>query len=200
MSERAAKVVPLARVVAADTFLARVYRDHRAELANFVRRKFGEGPPEPEDVVQAAFMKLAAFDAPETIANPRAFLYRTAKNIAIDARRRLARRAAWAEGEGRVEAAEHEESVFTPERVVIGRQEFAVLENAVRALPAKHRRFLLMNRVDGLTFAEIARREKVSASGVAKIVAQALERCQKTLNAAQRAPLRAPSLRPGRRP
>jgi DNA-directed RNA polymerase specialized sigma24 family protein len=67
--------------------LDRIYRQHWDEICRYVRRSFGAGPPDPEDVAQAAFARFAALDVEVQVANPRAFLFRTAHNIAIDARR-----------------------------------------------------------------------------------------------------------------
>ncbi|MGE5502716.1 MAG: RNA polymerase sigma factor, partial [Ignavibacteriales bacterium] len=67
--------------------LAALYRRHWAELVGYARRTFGAGPPEPEDIVQATFARFAALPANTEVANPRAFLFRTAHNIGVDAQR-----------------------------------------------------------------------------------------------------------------
>lgn len=155
--------------------LEAAYARYARELAAFIRRKFGDGPPEPEDVAHAAFARLAAVDDFAAIENARAFLYRAAKNIAIDGHRRLivqtrhaADEAAIADAEGRAD--------FSPERVVIGKEQLSLLQDVIKALPAKQRRFLRLNRVEGLSYAEIGRRENVSESGVRKAVERALAR------------------------
>ncbi|HEX6860481.1 MAG TPA: sigma-70 family RNA polymerase sigma factor [Caulobacteraceae bacterium] len=148
--------------------LAALYRRHWAELTAYARRTFGAGPPEPEDIVQAAFARFAALPDNTTVANPRAFLFRTAHNIALDARRSQARHGAASldpqfPGEG------HD---FSPEDVLVSREELARLEAAIAGLRPRQRTALLLHRLDGLSFAEIGRRMGVSPSGARKLVEQ----------------------------
>ena len=63
----------------------------------------------------------------------------------------------------------------------IGRQRLRLLETALDELPTKPRLALLLNRVEGRTFAEIASRLGVSESMVAKYIAQALRHCRDRL-------------------
>lgn len=57
-----------------------LYRDHFKDLCRNIHKSFGGGPPEPEEVVQAAFTKFASLENPERIAEPRSFLFITARN------------------------------------------------------------------------------------------------------------------------
>lgn len=61
------------------------------ELRAFVRRKVGDGPPEPDDIVQQCFENFAWLRRPGAFDNPRAFLYRTATNLIINHFRRAVR-------------------------------------------------------------------------------------------------------------
>ena len=148
--------------------LAALYRRHWAELTAYARRTFGAGPPEPEDIVQAAFARFAALPENTEVANPRAFLFRTAHNIGVDAQRSLARAGAAATDpqltcDGRD---------FSPEDVLVSRDELARLEAALASLRPRQRTALLMHRLDGLSFAEIGRRMGLSPSGARKLVEQ----------------------------
>lgn len=175
-------IMLLGREAATPASLRRLYLDHFAELCRTVRRKYGAGPPEPEDVAQAAFAKYAALPDRDRVENPRAFLFRMAHNIVVDEKRLQDRRAAHAsdeqyrqEGEGRAD--------FSPERVFIGKEEFLLVEAALKAMPARDRRLFLLHRVEGLSYAEIARREKCSESGVRKAVKRALAACHEAVRA-----------------
>jgi RNA polymerase sigma-70 factor (ECF subfamily) len=161
-----------------------LYRRHWLELCRYVRRTFGAGPPEPEDVAQQAFMSFAAVDDPVDIAHPRAYLFRTAHNIVVDERRRSA-------GQGATvlelhPAAAEKSDDRTPERVLMGKERLAVLSAAIRALPKERRRSFLFNRLHGLSCAEIARRTGYSDSAVKKHVAQAMDALEAALTAAER--------------
>ena len=65
--------------------------------------------------------------------------------------------------------------------MAVGRQFLGLISSALWSMPHKRRRLLLMNRVDGLSYAEIARREGLSATVVKKHVAKALAGCQQAL-------------------
>ena len=69
--------------------IAELYASYRSELCSYLRRKFGAGRPEAEDVVHQAFTSFAALHEPALVQNPRAYLYRASYHILIDERRRL---------------------------------------------------------------------------------------------------------------
>src|SRR5262245_17927749 len=79
-----------AKVAALGTLLS----EHASALRSYVAARFGPGPPEPEDVVQRAFAKMANVPNAEQVHDLRAFLYATACNFVIDQRRHTARRMA----------------------------------------------------------------------------------------------------------
>jgi RNA polymerase sigma factor (sigma-70 family) len=149
--------------------LALLYRRHWAELTAYARRTFGAGPPDPEDIAQAAFARFAALPANTEVANPRAFLFRTAHNIGVDACRAQARAGA-AVLDPQFPAADGHD--FSPEDVLVSRDELVRLEAAIAALRPRQRTALLLHRLDGLSFAEIGRRLGVSPSGARKLVEQ----------------------------
>lgn len=151
-----------------------LYRRHWKEICAYLRRRFGAGPPEPEDIAQAAFLKLSGRGETEDIANPRAFLYRVAHNVAIEEHRReVARRRAEADDE-----IEPESDDFDPERVSIGRERRRRLETAFATLDPRTRQILIMSRQDGLSSAEIARRLRLSPTHVKRLIGEAVARCQ----------------------
>jgi len=149
--------------------VAALYRRHWSELLAYARRTFGAGPPEPEDIVQATFARFAALPANTEVANPRAFLFRTAHNIGVDARRSQIR-AGVAAFDPQISPNDGRD--FSPEDVLVSRDELARLEAAIATLRPRQRTALLMHRLDGLSFAEIGRRMGVSPSGARKLVEQ----------------------------
>lgn len=155
----------------------RIYEKYEAELLGFLRQRFGEGPPEPGDVAQQAFVHIAALEKPQTIENPRAFLYRTAINIAIDHKRRAKRQERILRENFSLFFDEHAAD-YNPERVILGQDELRRLHEAVESLPERDRVFLILHRLEGVSFAEIARRTGLAASSVRFIVESALKKCQ----------------------
>lgn len=157
-----------------DSALAAVYRRYWHGLCRHVRATFGPGPPEPEDVAQAAFAKLAAIDDLERIANPGAFLYRAARNIAIDGQRRNGRTRRI---EQSLEILGAENSELSPEDVLASREELDRLNDVIASLKPKYRVALMLRRIDGLNYVEIAREMGISEAGARLLVRTALERC-----------------------
>lgn len=160
-----------------DKPLSDLYGRYRKELIAFVRLKFGGGPPEPEDVAQQAFMNFAALGSRTAVLNPRAFLYRTAHNIVINHRKheRIGRQF-FESAPAAHEICEARDD-FNPEVVLLGKEQYSLIEGVIRAMPRKRRQFLLLNRIEGLSYAEIARRVGLSESVVRKHVALAVREC-----------------------
>jgi len=157
-----------------DGTLAAVYRQHWHALCRHVRTNFGDGPPEPEDVAQAAFTKLAAVANPSSIENPGAYLRRVAHNIAVDAHRRNGRTR---RVEQNLEIFEAENADLSPEDVLASKDELKRLNDVIANLKPKHRVALMLRRMDGLTFIEIAREMGISEAGARLLVGTALAEC-----------------------
>lgn len=162
-----------------------LYHQHWKEIVSYIRRAFGEGPPDPEDAVQQAFAQYAALVDPERVNNPRAFLYRCAANFVLQHKRRSkvrVRFALSAEAEFLFGGADE----ITAERVISAKERAAILERAIQALKVRHRDALIMNRIQGMTYAEIARSLKVSESEARRLVTVALAHCDRALLAADK--------------
>ncbi len=154
------------------------YGEYRQELCRYATQKFGMAYSEAEDVVQSAYTRLASMLDGSKIDNVRAFLYRTVHNACIDQIRRRQVR------ENYSQARQHEDveqQAPGPERTALSQQFLQILSRALTLMPGTRRKFLLMNRIDGLSYAEIARREGLSETVVRKHVSKALADCQKAL-------------------
>lgn len=162
--------------------LAQLYRRYWAELTAYARRTFGPGPPDPEDVAQSAFARYAALEDADEIANPRAFLYRTAHNIVMDHRRRAAVRSRLSADLALVEPGAPAD--LDGERVLSGRERLAIVDAAVRAMESRRRKVLIMHAIHGLNYTEIARRMRISPTRVTQLFAEAVALCNKALREA----------------
>src|ERR1019366_10506952 len=67
---------------AANAALKGLYQAHATELTGFARRRVGR--QEAEDVVQDAYLHLLQRGTAATLQQPRAYLFRTAANLAVD--------------------------------------------------------------------------------------------------------------------
>ena len=156
----------------------RIYAQEWRDLCAFLRARFGAGPPDPEDVAQQAFLKLGERPADQALESPRAFVFRVAINLTLDDRRRQRRvdRSLVASGP---ELGPPEDPGL--ERALIAKDDLKLLERVIAGLPERHRRYLAANRIEGLSFAEIARRQGVSESLVRKTIDEAAAVCQRAL-------------------
>ncbi|WP_157994443.1 RNA polymerase sigma factor [Peristeroidobacter agariperforans] len=154
-------------------FIDDLYRSHRRDLCVLLRRMFGSGPPEPEDLVQGAFQKFSELDNIDHIENPRAFLAKIAVNMGLKSihRIRYARRYI-SEHLGNPEA-ELEE--IDPERIYQGRQQLGALDQAMTRLTVKQREIVVRTRLKGETYARISQTCGWSEADICRQLNRALE-------------------------
>ena len=167
------------------SLIARLYGEHADTLRRYIAGRFGSGPPEPEEVAQAAFAKFAGQADISAVTNPRGFLFTIACNIVTDHHRR----ARYRDGVQRDLMIHNEAnslSELSPERVLLGKEQFAVFEAALQKMPAMRRRIFLMVRNEGLQPAELARRFGITENAVHKHVSRALADCAVAFEKADR--------------
>lgn len=165
---------------ASGELVERLFREHNEALLRFLRARL-RSRQEAREVAQEAYVRLLSLDKPGAVSYLRAFLFKTAANIAIDRRRHeetLARTA---------EAPLFHEFVDarTPERQVAARQAVQRLERLIAALPSKCRQAFLLNRVEGKDFSVIAREMSLSERMVRTYVVRALLHCRARMDVEQ---------------
>ncbi len=160
-----------------------LYNKHWDDLCKFVHSRFGSGPPDPEDVAQNAFIKYADAHESKSIDNPKAFLFRTASNLVVDHHRSPKNVQPTEDDINSFENTEKSD-VWSPETVLMGKQEADIVQEVLMTLPERDRAFVLMNRLENKTYTEIAKEANMSRSGVQKIIMQALEKCMTALQQA----------------
>lgn len=164
--------------------LQEAYQKYCKKLSFYIQKKYGTGPPEPEDVAQDAFTKFASLEHPADIENPEAFLFVTARNIVLDHKRRQKTRDTYAQHAIHRDVEEQSDD-FSPEHVLIVRERLKIVVGVLTDMPKKRRRLLLLNHLDGLGFTEIGRRLGMSESGVRKQVKHAVADCMTALKTAE---------------
>ncbi|HEX4971083.1 MAG TPA: sigma-70 family RNA polymerase sigma factor, partial [Steroidobacteraceae bacterium] len=125
-------------------------------------------------------IRFAAAD-PAHIENPRAFLYATARHLVID-HHRHAQRASAHERAAQSAAAENPLYESSPENVLLQAERFRVLAQALERMPLKRRRLVLLNRFEGLSYAEIGEQFGMSAENVRKHIERTLAECLRALH------------------
>ncbi|BCA56579.1 DNA-directed RNA polymerase sigma-70 factor [Nitrospira sp. KM1] len=146
------------------------------ELARFLTRKLGCKDLAAE-LVHETYLRITRIAPSEQIANPRAFFFRMAANLAIDHQRKASYRTTCdIDGEMPLETADHRP---TAEAVVFGKQQVDLLIQAVGELPPKCREVFILHKFKHLSYADIAERLDISRSTVVKHMVKALDYCKR---------------------
>jgi RNA polymerase sigma factor (sigma-70 family) len=158
--------------------LAAAYMGFRAVLARAVRRIVRS--PDVEDILQEAFVRSFEADRQTDIRNARAFLLRTATNLALNHVGRKEQQIT-----DKLEDLEPEDepaSNATPPDVQADIDErYLAFCRAVSTLPDQCRRVFILMKVYGFTHQEIATTLGISSSTVEKHIVKGLGLCRLSL-------------------
>ena len=130
-------------------------------------------------MAQETFARLCALDDPAAVRQPRAFLYRIARNLAIDAARKQSVRARHLVGLSDMEDAPSAKP--RPDHLVEEDQLRRALNQAIVEMPPRRRDVFVLYRFGGLTQAEIADRLGISTSMVERHLMKAMAECRRRL-------------------
>jgi RNA polymerase sigma factor (sigma-70 family) len=162
--------------------LSAAFVQHQSSLKRFVARFFSRSQ-DIEDVVQEAYLRaFIAEKNGETAYSPKAFLFRIAKNVALN---ELAKKS-------RLLTEYIEDSVSSDvsradgsaEDRALAQEQLAIFCRAAASLPIQCRRAFLLRKVYGLSHKEISQRLGISVSTVEKHVASGLLRCSANMREA----------------
>lgn len=151
--------------------LTAIAERYRAPLRSFFRKRVRDAH-EAEDLVQEVFVRLAARGDSARIDNPAGYVFQTAANLLRDRARRGASR-----GAAMHELFEQTRDLveeLSPERVLLGKQRVEQLRRALAELPERTRAIFLLQRFEGYTYSDIAKRIGVSTSLVEKHMMDAI--------------------------
>ena len=135
---------------------------------------------DPDDLVQESYLRLLRARDTRTIANTRAFLFTTARNVALDLVRR-----------NRVAPTETLVSVEPSSVLMEGRdvaedvslaQEIEILHESIRRLPVRCREIMTLQKIHGLSNRQIADRLGLSVHTVNAQMVIGLMRCRAYLS------------------
>jgi len=155
----------------------RLFREHNDSLLQFLTTRL-RSSQDAREVAQEAYVRLLSLDQPGAVSYLRAFLFKTAANLAVDRMRRNGVRARGASDPLFSELIERR----TPERELAGSQAMERMARLVRALPEHCQRAFVLNRVSGKTFAAIAQELRISESSARMYVVRALLYCRARLD------------------
>ncbi|MCF7688017.1 MAG: sigma-70 family RNA polymerase sigma factor [Cephaloticoccus sp.] len=151
---------------------------HAPALRSWLRGRF-PGLTDPDDIMQEAFSRVCQAHQTGAIATPRAFLFTTARNLALDRIRR--HQIVNIESLAEIEAL----SVYTEEdgvaETVAKTQELEILTQAIQSLPDRCRQVLTLRKIYGLSQREIAVQLGITEHTVEAQVGIGMRKCAEFL-------------------
>lgn len=163
-----------------DDKLANVFLSIRGGLARAIS---GIVPPrEIEDVVQETYVRVCQSRTYDELRSPRSFMYRTARNIALNYVNQAETRLA-----DSLDAAQEDDGWTAPDpggdtlARVCSSEQFAFFCDAVRSLPLQCRRAFVLKKVYGHSYREIAEKLQISEKTVEKHISKGITRCRNYL-------------------
>ena len=133
----------------------------------------GRTREEAEDLIQDAFLKMQEYcERGGQVRQPEGFLVRTVLRLAANARRDAHRNLYYEEPVENLTLIV--DTTPTPDEVLAGDQCLERMRDALDAVSRRTRDVFFMQRLDGLSYSQIAQRLGVSISAVEKHIATAL--------------------------
>lgn len=154
------------------------YRQQHRALISFLQSKLGS-EQEAHDVAQQTYERLLNNSKTEAVNNPRAFVFRVARNLAIDHLRQ--RKVRGDDEVGDFDGSELVSPAISPDERVDYELTVAMVRIFISELPPKCRSAFLYYKFEERDYAEIAGLLGVSESMVRKYVLRAMAYCRQRL-------------------
>jgi len=158
------------------------YLENETALKRFLRRfiKSREGA---DDLAQEAFLRAFAAESEHLIASPKAFLFKVARNLALNELARQSSAATEPLGDFEGQEVLEDSSQAAVDDAVDGRERIRMLARAIAALPPQCAKVFILRKMQGLSQKEIAARLDISVRTVENHVALGLVRCRAYMRA-----------------
>jgi RNA polymerase sigma factor (sigma-70 family) len=163
--------------------LLAVFRGCRSSLTRLIGRIVNRH--DVDDILQEAFMRSYEAAGKASIRNPRAFLLRTATNLALNHVSRASNKLN-AQIEDLSLPEVYELTTESPESQLDANQRFVTFCRAVGGLPEQCRHAFILKKVFGLSQQEIADRLGIAQSTVEKHIAKGLTMCREYMETVNR--------------
>lgn len=155
--------------------VSRLFQDHNRTLVRLLQSKL-QNEQEARETAQEAYVRLLELGRTGAVSFLRAYLFRIALNLAIDRiRSRNQRQRIDAE---KMQPIEDLIGQAVVEKHALAADELRVFRMSLRELAPPYGEAFLMNRVDGLSTGEIARRTGKSERMVRRYVVHAMVYCR----------------------
>ncbi len=153
--------------------LSDLFESHNRALVSFLMARLGnEG--DAKEVAQEAYVRMLQLERPGAVSFLRAYLFKTAANLALD---RIRRRICSA----RLEESYCEEDLTNtvdPDREVCAREQLAIVRQALMELPERYRRAFLLNRFDDMSTEQIGKELGIKETQTRKYLRRVTTYCR----------------------
>jgi RNA polymerase sigma factor (sigma-70 family) len=156
------------------TPVCQAYARHESSLKRFIRC-FLRNPPDVDDIAQEAFLRAYAAERNQPIEQPKSFLFRIAKHVALSQLSRKARQITDYIEDSDDSAVIQTES--SAEDELSAQQILGLHCEAVAELAPQCRQVYLLRKVHGLSHKEIAAHLGIAISTVEKHLIKGVEQC-----------------------
>lgn len=153
--------------------LSQLFESHNHSLVSFLVGRLGN-EAEAKEVAQEAYVRMLQLDRPGAVSFLRAYLFKTAANIALDRIRRRIR----SERLDQIYSEEDLTNTVDPDREVSAREELAIVRQALMELPTRYRRAFLLNRFDDMNTEEIGRELGIKETQTRKYLRRVTAYCR----------------------
>jgi RNA polymerase sigma-70 factor (ECF subfamily) len=158
---------------------------HEPALRAYVKVRFPT-LTDIDNLIQETFARILRARDAGPVRSPKAFLFATARNTAID----LLRREQIVQLDGSASIDVLDETPGTIE-TLSREQELCLLEQAVESLPERCRQILILKKIEGLSYAEIGEQLGITSNTISAQLTIGVLRCRRFLE--ERGVLKGPS-------
>ena len=158
--------------------IATVYQHHQNELVHYTTR-ITACRESAEDIIQESFIIFSREAKQQHIENPRAFLFRVAKNLAFD----HLKHKKVTDNYAQVQYPILESTIEAPsiEQIMEDNQLADLMKQVIDELPPRCRDTFILNKMHEMSYGEVARYTGISESGVEKHIMKGLQHCRSRL-------------------
>lgn len=158
------------------------YLENQTALKRYLRR-FIHSREAADDLAQEAFVRAFAAETGRVIESPKAFLFKVAKNLALNELARQSTMSPEPLGDFDGQDVLEDSSQAAADDVVDSRERLRLLARAIAALPPQCAKVFLLRKMQGMSQKEIAVRLNISVRTVENHVAVGLSRCRAYMRA-----------------